>query len=252
MNAVVGALARGSAWRGPRGLAGGDLRVDDHMTCCPTCAIVLDHSRLTTNLLYLHSCAYCTANVADCIEFRSKLHDSCELSFQIPQAASWLAAAPSPAAAFWRPPAAAAGAAVCRLGTTPRCWRRPASWPATCRLGSTTRSVLQPAPRSYAFRPGSICCSARIVIRHPVLSTLQLTKSHAMPLVSLRQCCCHTAHGALLTPSVVMSQVREVFEDIVASGRAPSLAIWNTLLAGLAAQSAWLDALSALQQVQPG
>jgi hypothetical protein len=25
MNAVVGALARGSAWRGPRGLAGGEL-----------------------------------------------------------------------------------------------------------------------------------------------------------------------------------------------------------------------------------
>jgi hypothetical protein len=45
--------------------------------------------------------------------------------------------------------------------------------------------------------------------------------------------------------------VREVFEDLVASGRAPTLAVWNTLLAGLAAQGAWLDALSALQQVQP-
>ncbi len=42
-----------------------------------------------------------------------------------------------------------------------------------------------------------------------------------------------------------------MFEDLVASGRAPTLAVWNTLLAGLAAQGAWLDALSALQQVQP-
>jgi hypothetical protein len=47
------------------------------------------------------------------------------------------------------------------------------------------------------------------------------------------------------------SQVREVFEDLVGSGRAPTLAVWNTLLAGLAAQGAWLEALSALQQVQP-
>lgn len=44
-------------------------------------------------------------------------------------------------------------------------------------------------------------------------------------------------------------KVREVFEELVASGLAPTLAIWNTLLAGLAAQGAWLDALSALQQV---
>lgn len=58
--------------------------------------------------------------------------------------------------------------------------------------------------------------------------------------------------SALLTSGVVTSsQVREVFEDLVASGRTPSLAIWNTLLAGLAAQGAWADALSALQQVQP-
>lgn len=34
------------------------------------------------------------------------------------------------------------------------------------------------------------------------------------------------------------------------SGLAPTLPIWNTLLAGLAAQGAWLDALSALQQVR--
>lgn len=44
-------------------------------------------------------------------------------------------------------------------------------------------------------------------------------------------------------------QVREVFEGVVGRGLTPNLAIWNTLLASLAAQGAWLDALSALRQV---
>jgi hypothetical protein len=47
-----------------------------------------------------------------------------------------------------------------------------------------------------------------------------------------------------------LTQVREVFEELVASGRAPTLAMFNMLLAGLAAQGAWLEALSALQQVR--
>ncbi len=45
-------------------------------------------------------------------------------------------------------------------------------------------------------------------------------------------------------------QVREVFEEVVGRGLTPNLAIWNTLLASLAAQGAWLDALSALRQVR--
>lgn len=45
------------------------------------------------------------------------------------------------------------------------------------------------------------------------------------------------------------SQVREVFEDAVGRGLPPNLVLWNTLLAGLAAQGAWLDALTALRQV---
>lgn len=47
-------------------------------------------------------------------------------------------------------------------------------------------------------------------------------------------------------------KVREVLEELAASGLTPSLAVWNTLLAGLAAQGAWLDALTALRQMVDG
>ena len=44
--------------------------------------------------------------------------------------------------------------------------------------------------------------------------------------------------------------MREVFEEVVGRGLSPNLAVWNTLLASLAAQGAWLDALAALRQVR--
>lgn len=67
------------------------------------------------------------------------------------------------------------------------------------------------------------------------------------PAVS-RTCSCTTASRKTAAMGL---QVREVFEDVTASGAPPSLAVWNALLGALAATGSWREALDALKQVPP-
>ena len=123
MNAVVGALARGSAWRGPRGLAGGQL--ENPLAACDVAQQIIRAQPVNPH----KTVCTCKAGLsgAELHEARSViLTIPCKLLLYMSQAASWLAAGPLPAVASWRRPAAAAGAAALRRGSTPRWWRPPA------------------------------------------------------------------------------------------------------------------------------